>query len=35
VPLLFEGEVVGGIGISGASGAEDRQIADAGAAALS
>jgi glc operon protein GlcG len=34
LPLIVESKVVGGIGVSGASGQEDRAVADAGAAAL-
>jgi glc operon protein GlcG len=34
VPLILADELIGGIGVSGASGTEDRQIADAGLAIL-
>jgi glc operon protein GlcG len=34
LPLIVDGEVVGGIGVSGASGQDDRAVADAGVAAL-
>jgi uncharacterized protein GlcG (DUF336 family) len=34
VPLVYEGEIVGAIGISGVKSSEDGQIAEAGAAAL-
>ena len=34
LPLVFDGEVVGGIGVAGASGQEDRVLADAGVALL-
>jgi len=34
IPLLYEGECVGGIGISGVKSAEDEQVALAGAKAL-
>jgi glc operon protein GlcG len=34
VPLMLDGVVVGGIGSSGASGAEDESVANAGATAL-
>jgi len=34
LPLVVGGEVLGGIGIAGASGQEDRMLADAGAAVL-
>jgi glc operon protein GlcG len=34
VPILFEGQVVGAIGVSGVKSAEDAQIAKAGIAAL-
>lgn len=35
LPLIVGGEVVGGIGVAGASGQEDRMLADAGIAVLS
>ncbi|HXF56774.1 MAG TPA: heme-binding protein [Actinomycetota bacterium] len=35
VPLRSQGEVVGGIGVSGASAEQDREIAEAGAAVIS
>lgn len=35
IPLLLEGKIVGGIGLSGGTGAQDGQCADAGAAAFS
>jgi uncharacterized protein GlcG (DUF336 family) len=35
VPLRSEGEVVGGIGVSGGSTEQDREIAEAGAAVIS
>lgn len=34
IPLKKDGEVVGGIGISGGSGKQDHQVAEAGAAAF-
>lgn len=34
VPLLYQGQVVGGIGVSGVTSAEDSRIASAGAKAL-
>ncbi len=34
VPLLFEGDVIGAVGVSGATGEQDHQIAEAGAATL-
>ena len=34
LPLKQGGKVVGGIGVSGGSGAQDQQVAEAGAAAL-
>ncbi len=34
VPLLYEGEIVGAIGVSGVKSSEDGQIAEAGARAL-
>lgn len=34
VPLIFEGEIVGAIGVSGVKSTEDGQIAEAGARAL-
>lgn len=34
LPLVVEGRVVGGIGVSGASGEQDRAIAEAGAAVV-
>lgn len=34
LPLVVGGEVVGGLGVGGASGEEDRMIADAGVAVL-
>jgi uncharacterized protein GlcG (DUF336 family) len=33
-PLLLDGKVIGGIGVSGMSSAQDAQVAEAGAAAL-
>lgn len=35
VPIRVDGEVVGSVGVSGGSAAQDREIAEAGAAALS
>jgi uncharacterized protein GlcG (DUF336 family) len=35
VPVLYQGECVGGIGVSGAQSPEDEQIGEAGVAALS
>lgn len=35
LPLVADNEVVGGIGVGGASGEEDRMVADAGVAVLS
>ena len=34
VPILYQGECVGAVGVSGAQSAEDEQIASAGLAAL-
>jgi glc operon protein GlcG len=34
LPLIADGMVIGGIGVSGASGQEDRAVADAGVAVL-
>jgi|SRR5450755_737327 glc operon protein GlcG len=34
VPIIFNGKLIGGIGISGGNGAEDNQVAIAGAAVL-
>ncbi len=34
MPLKVDGKVVGAVGVSGGSGAQDQQIVEAGAAAL-
>ena len=34
IPLSSEGQVVGGIGVSGGSGEQDHAVAEAGAAAF-
>lgn len=34
VPIMHGGDTIGGIGVSGASGEEDEQVAEAGAAAF-
>jgi glc operon protein GlcG len=34
VPVLFEGQVIGGVGVSGVQSHEDEQVALAGIAAL-
>jgi glc operon protein GlcG len=34
IPIVYQGQVIGAVGVSGASSAQDAQVAEAGARAL-